>query len=143
MFEPQSSFEHTNAVDVAPTRDNRGRMFLVDRGGNVTAFATDTGDSVWSYQTEDLSGLLSKAFLHREHIVFASLDGDLRALNAKTGSVAWSMPALPTEVAPVKFDKFLAIATTDNRLCVVDLDSRSLLRYHFFLHAACTSSIWQ
>jgi len=125
VFEPLHSLEHPNAVDVGPVRDDHGRMFLVDRGGNVSSIVMETGERLWSYRTQDLSGLLSRAFLHRDHVIFASLDGDLRALEVKTGSVAWTVPDLPTETAPLQFGQFLAIATTNDRIHVIDLEARS------------------
>lgn len=125
VYEPRHALEHPNAVDAPPLTGDDRRMFLVDRGGNVTSMTPGVEPPHWSYKTGDLSGLLSRPFRHRENIVFASLDGRLRALDAGTGAVVWSMPNLPTEVEPVQFGKFLVLATTDDRICVVDLERQT------------------
>ena len=125
VYEPRHVLNHANAVDTTPLTHRSGRMFLVDRGGNVTAMRPGAERPDWSYKTGDLSGLLSRAFDRGSEIVFASLDGELRALTAENGRVAWTVPDLPTETEPVMIDRYLAIATTDDRLCIVDLDDRS------------------
>lgn len=124
-FLPESSFEHGNAVDVPPTVAAAATI-LVDRGGQVSAIEVESAKELWSYRSGDLSGLLSQAFLFGELAVFASLDGDLRALRVGNGDLAWSLPDLPTEVTPAHAGRQLAIATTDDRICLVDLADRTV-----------------
>ncbi len=114
------------AIDVAPALDDAGRWFLVDRGGVVTARDDFTGPPLWKYESGDLSGLLSRPFVHGDHVWVASLDGELRALSRRNGQVVHRIGGLPTERSPVLVDQHLVLATTDSRLTAVDLVSRQV-----------------
>ncbi|MCA8948106.1 MAG: PQQ-binding-like beta-propeller repeat protein [Planctomycetes bacterium] len=126
VLAPSHEFEHSSAVDTAPLAAAAGPTFLVDRGGNVSALTPGEKLPHWTFKTGDLSGLLTRPFRHGSQIVFGSLDGQLRALEGDSGRLAWSVPGLPTEIEPAQFDQFLALATTDDRLAVVDLDTHTV-----------------
>ncbi len=113
--------KHGNQVEVAPCTDAEGRLFLVDRAVAVTAMDQQDGSTLWKFESNDLSGLLTPPLVHGAHVLVASLDGDLRALQRASGKLAWSLPDLPTEGTPVLIDPYLVLATTTRRLCVVDL----------------------
>ena len=123
---PQRAITHKNTIHTAPTADESGRTYLVDRSGVVTAIRSDSGEQLWSFRSGDLSGLLSQVFRYQELAVVASLDGDLRALSIEDGTVAWSIPDLPSEAPAVQAGQHLLLATTDNRLCRVNLDTRAI-----------------
>jgi outer membrane protein assembly factor BamB/tetratricopeptide (TPR) repeat protein len=121
---PDLQWQHASAIEVAPAVDGRGRLFVVDRSGAVVAYDAKAERPLWTHRTDDLSGLLTRPLLHGDLVLVASLDGDLRALRATDGSLAWSLPGLPTETAPVLIDGLLALLTTDQRLRVLDLAGR-------------------
>jgi outer membrane protein assembly factor BamB len=79
---------------------------------------------IWTFASGELSGLLSQPIVHGNVVVITSLDGELRAIDRTSGKLAWTVPDLPTEIAPVLIDSFLGIATTDGRLQLLDLGNR-------------------
>lgn len=121
---PDVTWHHGSMLEVAPVLVG-DRMFVVDRDGNVVAVDPKTGVCAWTFRSGDLSGLLTEPIVYQGKILVGSLDGDLRALDETTGKVAWSLPDLPTEVAPARVDRFLLLATTDQRLGVIDLAERT------------------
>lgn len=108
------------AVDAAPTIDDDGRVFVVDRSGNVTARSAATGETLWKFATGDLSGLSVSPLLHGPNLLVASVDGALRALRRSDGAEVWQRPGLPTEVQPVRVGDTLYLATMERRLVAVD-----------------------
>lgn len=124
LLVPDHTWKHAAEVEVPPARAGNGDLLVVDRGGNVTRIAPDGGKVVWTFRSGDLSGLLSQPLIDGDLVLVASLDGDLRALSLADGSLAWSMPQLPTEVAPTLVEHTLLLTTTDHRLCAVDLGKR-------------------
>lgn len=112
-------------IEVAPISDDLGQLLLVDRSGAVTAIGRRDGRERWVYRTGDLSGLLSQPFLAGPYVVVASLDGELRAIDRRSGSLAWSLPDLPTEVPPALVGNTLAIVTTAGTLYAIDLTTRA------------------
>ncbi|MCR9246771.1 MAG: DUF4388 domain-containing protein [bacterium] len=127
VLEPSHVVAHTNAVDQEPYRDPAtGMLVITDRGGDASAVMPGEPAPHWTFKTGDLSGLLSQPFRFEKDIVFASLDGTLRALALADGARSWQLQNLPTETAPILFDRHLAIATTDGRLALVDLAEHSV-----------------
>lgn len=122
VLEPSRTLAFEHPVEQAPTMDDAGNLFFTDRGGAVTCLAANDGKVRWRFVTGDLSGYLSAPMLRGDELIVTSLDGELRALDRKSGVVGWSLPDLPVEVAPVLIDKYLVVATTDARLHCIDLD---------------------
>ncbi|MEO6593219.1 MAG: PQQ-binding-like beta-propeller repeat protein [Planctomycetota bacterium] len=125
--------KHDSMVEVAPAIDETGALFLVDRAGAVTAIRAD-GSEAWKYQSRDLSGYLSQPLIFGPHVMVASLDGELRAIDRSKGEVIWHLSGLPTEARPVLVDRFLVVATTDRSLHAIDLVDRR--RVHIALPEA-------
>ncbi|MCA8976343.1 MAG: PQQ-binding-like beta-propeller repeat protein, partial [Planctomycetes bacterium] len=123
---PEITIEHDTVVDAAPVVDADDITYIVDRAGCVTARGTIDGDAIWSYRSGDLSGLLSRVMRHGTLAVFSSLDGELRALDSRSGKCLWTLPGLPTQVAPIQAGDQVILATTDDRLCGVDLGTRKV-----------------
>jgi len=111
---------------VPPAQLANGDLIVVDRSGSVTRVTPTGGKPVWTFRSGDLSGLLSRPLVDGDHVLVTSLDGDLRALSLADGTLAWSLPQLPTEVAPTHVEHTLLLATTDQRLCAVDLGRREV-----------------
>lgn len=118
---PDLERRHPGSVDTAPVREGEFHRWLVDRSGVVTALDLREPQARWNYRSGDLSGLLTAPLLHGDQLLFGSLDGDLRAVDKVTGKLLWQLPDLPTEVDPVRIGNHLAVATTDLRLVLVDL----------------------
>ncbi len=125
VLEPSRRLAFEHAIDQAPVLDADDRLLFVDRGGQVCAFRRADGTPLWRLPTGDLSGYLSRPFLRGDHVVVASLDGELRAIERSSGKVAWTLADLPVEATPTMVDKFLLAATTDGRLHCIDLDART------------------
>jgi outer membrane protein assembly factor BamB/tetratricopeptide (TPR) repeat protein len=125
LLEPAAIRKHDNLVDAPVLADGDGNLVVVDRGGVVTLL-DPRGEPRWTYRSGDLSGLLTRPILHGNHVLVGSIDGELRALDRRTGNVAWSLPNLPTEVGPVLVGDQLVVATTTRQLAVVDLDRRTI-----------------
>lgn len=125
LLEPAATRKHDNLVDAPVLAIDDGNLVVVDRGGSV-ALIDARGESRWTFRSGDLSGLLTRPHLHGDHVLVGSLDGDLRALDRRTGSVVWSLPDLPTEVGPVLVGDQLLVATTGRQLVAVDLRSRAV-----------------
>ncbi len=121
---PDLTWHHGSMIEVPPVLDG-DRVYVVDRGGNVVVVDPKRGAPGWTFSSGDLNGLLSEPIVYQGQVLVASLDGELRALDAATGAVAWSRPDLPTDVTPVRVDRFLLLATTDERLRVLDLTQRT------------------
>jgi hypothetical protein len=125
VLEPTRTLPFDHAIEVAPAMDNEGRTFIVDRSGAVTALDEKDGTRLWRFDSEDLSGLLTRPLLRGDHLLVASLDGDLRALDRRTGKVAWSVPDLPTESTPLIVGDYIVLATTDAHLRSIHLRERT------------------
>lgn len=123
---PDQAWKHGAEVDVPPAQLANGDLIVVDRSGSVTRVTPTGGKPVWTFRSGDLSGLLSRPLVDGDYVLVTSLDGDLRALSLADGTLAWSLPQLPTEVAPTHVEHTLLLATTDQRLCAVDLGRREV-----------------
>ena len=123
---PDRTWKHGSQIEVPPAFTEAGDLVLVDRGGNVAAVDPAKGEARWTFRSGDLSGLLTQPVLDGGLVVVGSLDGDLRALRLGDGGLAWSIPGLPTEAAPIRIDRTLILATTDRRLCSVNLQTREV-----------------
>lgn len=113
------------AVEKAPVGSDN-RIFMVDRSGIAVAWSANEKQELWSNDIGDLSGLLTRPILFDDQILIGSLDGPLRALDASTGRILWTLPNLPTESTPCRIGEVLVLATTDRRLVVVDIEKRAV-----------------
>lgn len=121
---PDWSFQTGSAIDRPPVIDELGYVFVVDRGGVITALDLDTGNMLWSLRTGDLSGLLPTPTLTDDDcLVVASADGDLRCLARKSGKIRWQIEDLPSESRPLSRGGTVMVATNDGRL--IGIDNRS------------------
>ncbi len=127
QLEPTFIRRHDSQIEAPSVSSNRGQLLLVDRGGNVMAIDRAAGQTIWTYASGDLSGLLTPPVLYGDQVIVGSIDGDLRSLAAADGSLVWTLPGLPTEIAPVRVDHYLVMATTNSKLVVVDLEQRQLI----------------
>lgn len=125
FLNPDSTLAHDSMVEVPPLLLGNA-VLLVDRAGTVTSRAAD-GTARWTFRSGDLSGLLTAPVLHGDQVLLGSLDGDLRSVSLASGEVAWSLPDMPTEVAPLLVGDWLLVATTTRSLCAVDLGARTAL----------------
>ncbi|MCU0865206.1 MAG: PQQ-binding-like beta-propeller repeat protein [Planctomycetes bacterium] len=117
-------WQHASVIELPPAVGPNGTLYFADRSGSVVALAPENKQALWTFRSEDLSGLLSRPWLAGDLVLVASLDGELRALRRDTGELAWSLPDVPTEGGVVLVDRFLALATTDRKLRVFDLNDR-------------------
>jgi tetratricopeptide (TPR) repeat protein len=120
---PDRAWRHGSAIEDAPVRIPRS-LLLVDRAGNVSVRGDD-GTEGWTFRSQDLSGLLTRPCVAGEQVLVGSLDGELRSLALATGALRWSLPDLPTEVAPALVGRTLVLATTKRRLHAVDVETRT------------------
>ena len=125
VLEPARTLRFEHPVEQAPTLLDGGVGLFVDRGGFVSAIELASGTVRWRHETGDLSGYLSQPLLRGGLAYVTSLDGELRAFEVGSGKVAWSQPGFPIEAAPALVDKYLLLATTDQRLHVVDVEQRA------------------
>lgn len=123
---PRELRKHGTAIDVAPTSIGDD-VLLVDRAGVVTRQGAG-GSTRWQFRTGDLSGVLSPPMLAGGLVVIGSVDGELRALDAQTGALAWSVADCPTELEPLLHAEGVAIATTTGQLLHVGLDGAGVTR---------------
>jgi outer membrane protein assembly factor BamB/tetratricopeptide (TPR) repeat protein len=118
--DPSWSVETDATVERVPVADREGRVFVVDRGGNVTCVALSDGSVGWSVATGDLSGLLPTPVLtEKKSLIVASVDGPLRCLSVEDGTQLWRVDDLPAEAAPARLDREVFVATTDGRVAIV------------------------
>ena len=79
------------------------------------------GEEIWRFETKDLSGLLTRPVATSSGlVVIASIDGALRALDERSGTLAWEIKDLPSESRPALLGQELFVATTDARLVTID-----------------------
>jgi DNA-binding transcriptional regulator YhcF (GntR family) len=123
VLPPARSWRHGSALEVAPTRTSDGTI-VVDRAGNVSAVGAD-GTPRWTFRSGDLSGLLTAPRVFDRIVLVGSLDGELRAIDLATGALRWSIPDLPTEIAPLLIEERLYVATTDKHLHGIDIPQRA------------------
>lgn len=121
---PDATLQHGSAVDAPPVRLPDGGLLFVDRGGNIVSMRADLSRASWSFATGDLSGWLTWPICDGAQALVGSIDGELRALATADGSLAWSLPDLPTDVMPALTERTLFLATTDGRLHAIDLAAR-------------------
>lgn len=118
---PIAAWAHKSAIETPPTTTKDGNEVFVDRSGRVTLQSAGLDHAQWTYVSDDLSGWLTTPVLTDKHVLVASLDGTLRAINRADGQMAWSLEELPCEVQPMLHKATLALATTDGRLHSIDL----------------------
>lgn len=116
---PDAEVELTGVSEQQGRAGGHGRVFVTDRSGSLSAIDAQKGTVAWTWRSGDLSGLLTSPQLHEDKVITASLDGTVRALNVGDGTVAWSLPHLPTEVEPALDNGILAVVTTGNQLALV------------------------
>jgi len=121
---PLTTWQHKSAIETPPATTKDGSEVFVDRSGRVSLRSADIQEQQWSFVTDDLSGWLTTPVLAGKHVLVASLDGTLRAINRADGQLVWSLDELPCEVQPVLHKATLALATTDGRLHSIDLAER-------------------
>ncbi len=97
-----------------------GRVFAVDRSGNVLAFDAQAGKVVWNVSTHDTAGYLSPPLLYRDWLFVGSLDGTLRAMAQADGAIVWERGELPTEFQLVMLDGRLAIVDSARSVRLFD-----------------------
>lgn len=120
----QASWAHNSAIETAPLFLRDGGRVFVDRSGKVHKIGTALDGIDWTFESNDLSGWLTAPLLDQDQLLFASLDGTLRAIQAKDGKLSWQLEELPCEVQPVLVGRALVLATTDRRLHTIDLAER-------------------
>lgn len=108
--------------------DARGIAYGADRQGDLFAIDLETGGEVWRWHSGDTAGYLSGPIRFGPNLLVGSLDGPLRCLAAADGKPIWSVPGLPTEIAPRLVDDTVVLACTNGRLCLVEAASGTILR---------------
>jgi outer membrane protein assembly factor BamB/tetratricopeptide (TPR) repeat protein len=114
------SFRHSHAIDAAPVPCADGSWLCVDRSGTLLLLSADGKVVRWRFETNDLSGWLTRPLVDDTLVVVGSLDGTLRGIDRRTGALVWSVPDLATDVQPTWFQGMAAIATRDAQLVLVD-----------------------
>ena len=121
---PDAIWHHNSPIDCAPIRADDQHQVFVDRSGKVHKLTQTLETTVWTFASKDLSGWLTAPVRDHSQILVGSLDGKLRALNAGTGELQWSLDGLPSDVDATVIDRSLVMATTDRRLHTINLDNR-------------------
>jgi outer membrane protein assembly factor BamB len=70
-------------------------------GRSVIALNASTGEGIWGYGDENESLGFSSPVVANGIVYFGSLDGNLYALNARTGTLLWTYPTGGTSLAPI------------------------------------------
>lgn len=110
-------------LGAAPTIDD-GKLFVVDTGGVVHAFAADTGAKLWTATTvkEDSKDTRSARFgggvsVEAGRVYATNGLGDVVALDATTGSEVWrAKPGGPLRGAPTIAYDSVYVLSQDNQL---------------------------
>lgn len=118
-------FAHSSAFGAPPCRLPGGDLVFVDRAGSVFRTTGDLERRVWSFDSGDLSGFLSRPVPAGPLLVVTSIDGTLRALDRDTGEVAWEVDGLPSELPPVVCGDLVAVATSHAELHLVSLTDQT------------------
>lgn len=103
----------SGSVEQQPVCDAEGRAMLVDRGGAISAVATDSGDVLWSFPTGDLAGLLGRPTLVADNVVVTSFDGTLRCLARDSGELQWERDGVPSSSGAIVLQQTIVVGTTD------------------------------
>ncbi|MBV9811827.1 MAG: PQQ-binding-like beta-propeller repeat protein [Acetobacteraceae bacterium] len=112
-----------------------GRVFAMDSGGTVSAFATGNGGRVWELDTEaedDRSGNLGGGLSVAGDTLFASTGrGELLAIEAASGKVRWRKTlGTAARAAPTLAEGRAFVPTLDDRmLCFAQDDGRQVWAY--------------
>jgi len=123
---PRELCKHNTAIEMAPASVGED-VLLVDRAGVVTRLGAG-GVLRWQFRSNDLSGVLTVPLLSQAVVVVGSVDGELRALDARTGTLSWSVPGCPTEIEPKEHGDGFAVATTLSQLVFVGRDGGDVTR---------------
>ena len=118
-------FVHSSAIGAPPCVLPEGDLVFVDRAGSVFRATGDLQTRVWSYQSGDLSGFLSRPVPAGPLLLVASIDGTLRALKNETGEVAWEVRGLASELPPVVCGDWVAVATSNAELHLIRLTDQT------------------
>jgi len=104
------------------------KVFIAGSQGNLQAFDRQTGRPLWRtklgqpilpllYNATEPAGQLAAPVACGEHLLLASNDGNLYALEAETGRIAWRHDfGIPLTSTPVVHDTYLLITTPDATL---------------------------
>lgn len=109
---PQWSVSLPGIVEHVGAHDGKGKVYLSDRAGYVTALTVADGAQAWQFKSSDLSALLTTPLVTEAGIVVGSVDGPLRCLDKTLGSVRWQVPNLSIESAPLALGDQVVVATT-------------------------------
>lgn len=136
-------FQAGSSIERTPVLDEKDRIFVVDRGGVVTALSMETGEMLWSLRTGDLSGLLPPPALSSgDCLILASIDGQLRCLERASGKIRWQADDIPTESRPLSKGQMVYVATNDGRLVSVD-SSTGQIRFNVDLDGPVRADLLQ
>lgn len=92
-----------------------GRLYAASHGGEVIAFAADTGKRVWSVKTK--LALSAGPEVAAGLVVLGSSDGDLIALDASNGSQRWRRSIASEILAqPLVVNDIVVIRTVDGHV---------------------------
>lgn len=107
-----------------------GTLFVVSRGGDVRAYNTYTGATIWMQSGYQNAGAGPAYFRGRLHV---ATDSGLAALNDSTGAVEWSLGTgafgVAQESSPVVYKSYLYTVTSLSgslKLVCVDLVSHGV-----------------
>lgn len=96
------------------------RVFATERSGKVLAIDCRGERILWQFTARDTASYLTRPVLHRDLVLVASLDGPLRALEARTGELAWQRAGLAAEFAPAMVDGRVALGTIAGELVLLE-----------------------
>lgn len=121
-MQPQATRRHTSVVETPPLPTAAG-VVLVDRSGTIALVGAD-GVARWTMRTEDLSGFLTRPLVVGSRAVVGSVDGDLRSVDLATGSLVWSCPNLPMDLAPKAVAGSIVCVTTSGDIAFLGEDGK-------------------
>ena len=105
-------------LELRPVLD-RGQLYIIDRFGELNAFAARDGQRLWERELEEqVSAGLG---VDRSHLYYATFQGDLVCLDRTNGNEIWRRPlSSEAAVAPVSNGSSVAVQTIDGQLFVFE-----------------------
>lgn len=121
---PSGGEQKSSLIAIAPIEDD-GRLFVAGPGGEVIAYALDSGNRLWSKSLD--ADLSTGGGAGDGLVVFGADDGRVFALEAETGALRWETSIRSSvDAAPSVGFGDAALRGRDGTLAVLDAESGEL-----------------
>ena len=123
-------------VDSTALLEN-GTAYVSSSDGIVAALDPSSGSVRWTTEAGGVNNVISMGGR-----IFASGEGVLSALDPSTGSISWQQDLQTPEISsPAVGDKYLAVATTKDKLFLVDNENGDILFDRFITDGALSDPV--